>query len=1063
MAQPVIQTAFSGGEWSPDLYSRVDLAKYHSAAQLLKNFVVDYRGGAASRPGTRYILQARDSTNQVRLIPFQASFTVSYVLEFGANYIRFFSNGTAVVETAIVITGVTNANPAVITAPGHNYVVNDWVFVNNVGGTSQLNGNYYIVIAVTANTFTISGLNGTPVDSTAFGVYAGGGTTARVYTITSPYSGPELALVKFAQNVQSMVICHPNHSAQLLTLVAANNWTLTTIAYGATVLPPTAVAVTTTMVGTGVNYSYTVTSVDSGGQESDKSIPGFLDNKADIRITPGTTTVNWTAADGAVSYNIYRAELNYGGVIPAGSAYGFLGNATGLTFIDSNIAPDFSESPPISQDPFQGSSVLSLILETNGAYTAVPLVTIDPPASGEQATAFCSLTAVNIAQLNHAPSNFDIALNLGGGTPTGFNLTFSNGVVCNIVSSSIAANTSNAQLYRINQLQVIAGGSVTSGPVPTNMAATGYSGPNLFSLNSDFTADFNWVVATNGLVLVSGGFGYLTAPGVHINPGPATAIATIQLPPSGGGAPPSGIAGGNPEVPGFFQERLVLASQPNALQTFYMSVPGAPFNFNISDPVQPSDSITAQITSGVLNQIKSMAPVPAGLIMFTNRASWLINGGGGGANAAGVPVTPTNISANAQSFNGASDVPPIISNFDILYVQSKGAVVRDLTFNFYAAIYTGTDVTVMASHLFYGFTLDEWAWAEEPFKIVWAIRSDGTLLSLTFMKEQEMQGWAHSDTQGLFRSICTVTEQVSFGAVDAIYTVVQRAVGGQWLQYIERMVERIFPYGMEDAWCVDAALQTQPTNAGNIAGIPSNNVTATASAAFGPSNVTFSVNIGLAANVIGTTLRLGGGIGQITGVASGSSCTVNFTTAITQVIPYTTMPVPQTFDWSIWFPTAKVLGLQHLAGLQVSGVADGAVVGPLTVQPDGSVNLPAPATKITLGLLYQPQLQTLRLDLGEPTAQGKRKSIIGLTLRVKDTLGLSSGKSLQTLTVMKDLQLGQLNIQDNRPVTNLYTGDARVILDPQWDTFGTYYIVQPNPLPVTILGLMPEVVVGDTK
>ena len=106
--------------------------------------------------------------------------------------------------------------------------------------------------------------------------------------------------------------------------------------------------------------------------------------------------------------------------------------------------------------------------------------------------------------------------------------------------------------------------------------------------------------------------------------------------------------------------------------------------------------------------------------------------------------------------------------------------------------------------LFYGFTILEWAWAEEPFKIVWAIRSDGAMLTLTFLKEQDFVGWTHSITQGSFMSVATVTENTSTaGEVDAIYTVVQRTVQGQTLQYIERVVERTFPNGVVDAWCVD--------------------------------------------------------------------------------------------------------------------------------------------------------------------------------------------------------------------------------------------------------------------
>src|SRR6185312_13816688 len=106
--------------------------------------------------------------------------------------------------------------------------------------------------------------------------------------------------------------------------------------------------------------------------------------------------------------------------------------------------------------------------------------------------------------------------------------------------------------------------------------------------------------------------------------------------------------------------------------------------------------------------------------------------------------------------------------------------------------------------VFYGFNLLEWAWAEEPFKIVWAVRNDGILLALTFLKEQELIAWAHSDTQGLFKSIATVVEALTSGSVDAIYTVVQRVVNGNTVQYIERMTDQVYSTGTTDAWQVDA-------------------------------------------------------------------------------------------------------------------------------------------------------------------------------------------------------------------------------------------------------------------
>src|SRR5215471_17877866 len=111
---PVIQTSFNAGEWAPALNARVDIQKYHSGAALLRNFFVDYRGGATTRPGTKYVLPTRYNTT-TRLIPFTGSFTVTYVLEFGNGYVRFFNNGAPVLENAKTITGISNANPGVVT------------------------------------------------------------------------------------------------------------------------------------------------------------------------------------------------------------------------------------------------------------------------------------------------------------------------------------------------------------------------------------------------------------------------------------------------------------------------------------------------------------------------------------------------------------------------------------------------------------------------------------------------------------------------------------------------------------------------------------------------------------------------------------------------------------------------------------------------------------------------------------------------------------------------------------------------------------------------------------
>src|SRR5216684_1652853 len=91
MSTNLIQPSFSSGELSPALYGRVDLAKYHVGAATMRNFFVDYKGGASSRPGTQFIGTV-DSAGITRLIPFVFSSTQQYILVFGPLYIEFIRN-----------------------------------------------------------------------------------------------------------------------------------------------------------------------------------------------------------------------------------------------------------------------------------------------------------------------------------------------------------------------------------------------------------------------------------------------------------------------------------------------------------------------------------------------------------------------------------------------------------------------------------------------------------------------------------------------------------------------------------------------------------------------------------------------------------------------------------------------------------------------------------------------------------------------------------------------------------------------------------------------------------
>jgi hypothetical protein len=98
MGSPLIQPTFSGGELSPSLQARVDIERYGNSVKTAKNFIVRPYGGMVNRPGLQFIGDVKDSTKRVRLIPFEFSTQVAYVIEMGDGYMRFWANGGPVVD-----------------------------------------------------------------------------------------------------------------------------------------------------------------------------------------------------------------------------------------------------------------------------------------------------------------------------------------------------------------------------------------------------------------------------------------------------------------------------------------------------------------------------------------------------------------------------------------------------------------------------------------------------------------------------------------------------------------------------------------------------------------------------------------------------------------------------------------------------------------------------------------------------------------------------------------------------------------------------------------------------
>ena len=315
-----LQRSFAGGEMSPEMFGRIDDVKFQAGAARIRNFISKPQGPAENRPGFAYVNAVKDSSKKVRLIPFTYSTTQTMVIEMGTGYIRFHTQGATLL-----------AGTATAWSSATAYVVGSLA--------SRLGVNYYCISAHT---------NQQPPNATYW--YP---LPSTYYEIPNPYAEADLFDLHYVQSADILTLVHPNYAPRELKRLGATNWTLTAIDFAAPIASPTGVSVTRYIpASAAVNadtyqtMSYVVTALTSDllGVSAASSAATVSTN---IYVTGSYNTISWTAVSGAARYYVYKLQ---------GGIYGYIGNTTGTSIVDDNIAPDLSVVPPTYPTLFSSSS-----------------------------------------------------------------------------------------------------------------------------------------------------------------------------------------------------------------------------------------------------------------------------------------------------------------------------------------------------------------------------------------------------------------------------------------------------------------------------------------------------------------------------------------------------------------------------------------------------------------------------------------------------------------------------------------------------------------------------------
>jgi hypothetical protein len=221
---------------------------------------------------------------------------------------------------------------------------------------------------------------------------------------------------------------------------------------------------------------------------------------------------------------------------------------------------------------------------------------------------------------------------------------------------------------------------------------------------------------------------------------------------------------GYPKMACFFQDRLVLAATKKEPYSIWMSRTGDYPNFGIEKVdggVTDDSAIKADLITR--NGFEILHLVPAkDLVILTTGNEWIIEGAS--------VITPAKINPRPQTMRGSNSCPPQHIGNRIVHVQRSGKTVRDLGYQYDADNYNGDDLTLLATHLTEGHKLVSSAYIQEPNSTLYYVRDDGVLLSLAFIKEQNVFAWSHQKTDGKYKKVASIPN----GTSDVLYVTVER-------------------------------------------------------------------------------------------------------------------------------------------------------------------------------------------------------------------------------------------------------------------------------------------------
>lgn len=769
MANELIAT-FNGGELSPFLAGRTDVDKYHSGCQTLENFIPLPYGGVMRSPGTEYLGAAKYDDRVCAVRPFVFSDTTRYVMEFGDEYIRFWLNGSLVLDDADEIVEVETPYQA------DELLFVQFIQINDIVYFAHPNHHPQKLTRTAANAFTFEvlapdwpALLDENLDET-FTLTPNGNTGSITVEASKPLFTPEHVGAVFQ-------LSYPRASLFAEKTFAANGSSLAINAFGSWNL---------TTNGTWGGRLSIERSYDNG---STWNVIRFYSVNSDRNIS-----------DGGVENK--ECQLR-------------------LTFSDRNAGGASDKATLTINDPFD-YGIIKITGVTDSDTASADVINDLRPYAG----------AVSGFTVTNAGTGYTSAPTVGitGGGGTGATGT----AVLNGVVSSVAVDSGGSGYLSVPAVVFTGGGgsgaaatAVLTGDVVTSIVVTnggtGYTSAPSVSFTGGgggsgaaATASINRFVASISVGL--GGSGYTSSPAVTLTGGGGTGATATATTTNAGRTTYYWSEGawsgarGYPHAISVHESRVMYGGTSSRPQSIWGSRIDDFQNFRLGPLAD--DAIFFTIASRTTNFIHWMTSKDGSLFIGKLDSEGRFSSG-----SADTAISASDVSWVDTTKFGSAYIPPVELNDSLMFLQGQRRKIRELSFSNDRQGYVATDLTLMSEHISRS-TFIDWASQQQPDAIVWAIRGDGELAGMTYERDQGIMAWHRRTTAGSFESVCTIPGE--FG--DEVWVCVKREIDGEDKRFIERFNldwrEQFEDENKPEWWYLDCAVRVEndPASA-TIAGL----------------------------------------------------------------------------------------------------------------------------------------------------------------------------------------------------------------------------------------------------